>query len=211
MLGTFGWGEKLGMPSIGDESREITSVRGERGREQRERKRERERERESERARRRRWCECAISIPHSNSAALTDRRKIDRSIDLSTPISSLPSQCPRLLLVFLLRELTPLPIWGRSVARRESIDGRKSVGTGEPTCICKSFFFFLFSSHRWFVSLSCVCKEFVTLRVLVHRGTHTHTHTHTHTLSLSLSLLSLWDCWEVCWRSRQRWLLFLAF
>jgi len=32
------------------------------------------------------------------------------------------------------------------------------------------------------VSLSCVCKEFVTLRVLVHRGTHTHT------LSLSLSL-----------------------
>jgi hypothetical protein len=34
------------------------------------------------------------------------------------------------------------------------------------------------------VSLSFVCKEFVTLRVLVHRGTHTHT----HTLSLSLSL-----------------------
>jgi hypothetical protein len=32
------------------------------------------------------------------------------------------------------------------------------------------------------VSLSCVCKEFVTLRVLVHKGTHTHT------LSLSLSL-----------------------
>jgi hypothetical protein len=30
------------------------------------------------------------------------------------------------------------------------------------------------------VSLSCVCKEFVTLRVLVHRDTHT--------LSVSLSL-----------------------
>ncbi len=33
------------------------------------------------------------------------------------------------------------------------------------------------------MSLSCVCKEFVTLRVLVHRGTHTHT------LSLSVGLL----------------------
>jgi len=39
------------------------------------------------------------------------------------------------------------------------------------------------------VSLSCVCKEFVTLRVLVHRGTHTHT----HSLSLSLSLGLLGD------------------
>ncbi len=41
------------MPSIGDESREIASARGERerGREERKRKRERERERERERAR----------------------------------------------------------------------------------------------------------------------------------------------------------------
>ncbi len=37
------------------------------------------------------------------------------------------------------------------------------------------------------MSLSCVCKEFVTLRVLVHRDTHTHT----HTLSLSLSLAGI--------------------
>jgi hypothetical protein len=38
------------------------------------------------------------------------------------------------------------------------------------------------------VSLSCACKEFVTLRVLLHKGTHPHTHTHTLSLSLSLSL-----------------------
>jgi hypothetical protein len=43
------------------------------------------------------------------------------------------------------------------------------------------------------VSLSCVCKEFVTLRVLVHRGTHTHTHTHTLSLSLSLCVGLLGD------------------